>query len=420
MEEKVNEKKPKKKNRKLALSLTLIYVVINICILLVVSVQIMFSTLIGMLGGLTSAGYDISDFYGIDSGEITNDNMLDIFLKIVSETIKNSAIFIIICAVIFMLILLFVVIRPLKAVQTTMRVYQEDKDSSKVVEKLSQLRSRNEIGVLADDTVDLVRAVDAYVNEIESLTREKERIQTELDIAKQVQLSQLPDGTMPDEDNFDFDIYASMKPAKLVGGDFYDFFRVDDDHIALVIADVSDKGIPAALFMMVSKALIASSIKMGESPASALSHINRQLSERNEADMFVTVWLAVIELSTGKCMVSNAGHEHPVVLRKGQDGWEYVKYQHSPGVAMWEFAEFDQHEFMLNPGDSIFVYTDGVLEAINSEGEQYGYDRLIVVLNRGTDSDAKTLVESVDADISGFVGDAEQFDDITMLEFNLN
>ena len=415
----ISEKPKRKKNRRLVLNVTLIYVAMNVLIVLVVFVRMKEAASWGMFAGVlanvaeTEANYSE---WGMSESEVST-GIENMFNDTVGYTMAMAALFMGICAVAFILFLYFTVMRPLKRVQKSMRKYQVDKDASKVVEELSAMRSRNEIGILADDTMELALAVDAYTKEIAELARERERIQTELDIAKRVQLSQLPDKFELADDEHELDIHASMNPAKLVGGDFYDFFKVDDEHLALVIADVSDKGIPAAMFMMVSKALISSSIHKGESPAEALMHINRQLCERNETDMFVTVWLAVIELSTGRCVISNAGHEHPAVLRKGVEGWEYVKYEHSPGVAMWEFAEFEEHEFFLNPGDTIFVYTDGVLEAVDSEGEQYGYDRLINVLNAQSNENAQRIVESVEADISEFAGDTEQFDDITMLCF---
>ena len=199
----------------------------------------------------------------------------------------------------------------------------------------------------------------------------------------------------------------------------YDFFLVDNDHIGLVMADVSGKGVPAALFMMVSRVLIKSHLQNGETPGEALSNVNEQLCEGNEAELFVTVWAAVIQISTGKGIASNAGHEHPALRRVGDD-YAMVVYRHSPAVATMEGMRFREHEFQLNPGDSLFVYTDGVAEATNAQNELFGPDRTLEALNRDPDAEPKTILANVMAGIDAFVADAEQFDDITMLCFRYN
>ena len=205
-----------------------------------------------------------------------------------------------------------------------------------------------------------------------------------------------------------------MTPAREVGGDFYDFFLVDDDHIALVMADVSGKGVPAALFMMVSRVLIKSRLQSGETPSEALANVNNQLCEGNNAGFFVTVWLAVLEISTGKGIAANAGHEHPA-LRRANGQYELVTYRHSLAVATMEDVPFKQHEFSLQPGDSLFVYTDGVAEATNADNELFGTERMLVALNKEPDAPAKQILENVMDGIKQYVDGAEQFDDITML-----
>jgi sigma-B regulation protein RsbU (phosphoserine phosphatase) len=205
-----------------------------------------------------------------------------------------------------------------------------------------------------------------------------------------------------------------MTPAKEVGGDFYDFFFVDEDHLALVMADVSGKGVPAALFMVIAKTLIKNRALMGGSPAEVLSYANDQLCEGNDAQLFVTVWMAIIELSTGKGLAANAGHEHPAIKRAGGE-WELVTYRHSPAVATMEGMVFKEHEFELNPGDRLYVYTDGVAEATDAHDELYGTERMLNALNREAEASPEVLLKNVKADIDEFVGDADQFDDITML-----
>ena len=207
-----------------------------------------------------------------------------------------------------------------------------------------------------------------------------------------------------------------MDPAKEVGGDFYDFFLTDSTHIALVVADVSGKGVPAALFMVIAKTLIKNRMQMGEEPAQALMNVNEQLCEGNEASLFVTVWLALIDLVTGHVIEANAGHEYPALKRKGEK-FELIVTRHAPPVAVMEGIKYKQSEFDLNPGDCLFVYTDGVTEATNSEDELFGEERLINSINKNIDARPEELLPELRKDIDAFVGDAPQFDDITMLAF---
>jgi sigma-B regulation protein RsbU (phosphoserine phosphatase) len=210
-----------------------------------------------------------------------------------------------------------------------------------------------------------------------------------------------------------------MKPAKEVGGDFYDFFLIDDNHIGFVIADVSGKGVPAALFMMVSRVLIKSHLQNGESPKEVLKYVNEQLCENNEAQLFVTVWLAVLDISTGKGIAANAGHEHPAICRKDGE-YELVIYRHSPAVAAMNGIPFKEHAFELHPGDNLFVYTDGVPEAADSDNQFFGTEKMLNALNRDPHAVPEEALSNVLADIHSFVGGAEQFDDITMLCIKYN
>ena len=280
-------------------------------------------------------------------------------------------------------------------------------------------RTGDEVEVLAKSFATLSAKTLDYVEKIKHVTAEKERIGAELNMATAIQASQLPRLFPAFPTRTEFDIFASMTPAKEVGGDFYDFFLIDDDHIALVMADVSGKGVPAALFMMVSRVLIKSHLQNGESPSEALDNVNNQLCESNDAQLFVTVWLAVMEISTGKCVACNAGHEHPALRRAGGQ-FELVSYRHSPAVAAMEGIHFKQHDFQLYPGDSLFVYTDGVAEATNSNNELMGTDRMLAALNREPDAAPQTILCNVMDGITAFVDGAEQFDDITMLCLRYN
>ena len=277
-------------------------------------------------------------------------------------------------------------------------------------------RTGDEIEVLAESFAKQSARTTLYIDQIRRVTAEKERIGAELDMASRIQGSQLPRLFPPFPDRKEFALFASMTPAKEVGGDFYDFFMIDHDHMGFVMADVSGKGVPAALLMMVSRVLIKSGLQNGKGPAATLESVNNQLCESNEADFFVTVWCAVLEISTGKGIAANAGHEHPAIRRAGGD-YELQVYRHSMPVGAMKDIPFRQHAFQLNPGDSFFVYTDGVPEATNGEKELYGTERMLAALNRESDAQPEQILAGVTADINSFVDGAEQFDDITMLCF---
>ena len=277
-------------------------------------------------------------------------------------------------------------------------------------------RTGDEIQVLAEGFADLSAKTLQYVDQVQKVTAEKERIGTELSMATAIQSSQLPKLFPAFPNRPEFDIYASMTPAREVGGDFYDFFLIDPDHIALVMADVSGKGVPAALFMMVARVLIKSHLQNGQSVGEALANVNSQLCEGNEMGLFVTVWAAVIEISTGKGVAANAGHEHPALRRAGCR-YELVTYRHSLALAAMDGLPFKEHSFELNPGDSLFVYTDGVAEATNAENELFGTERMLEALNADPDAAPREVLVHVMDGINRFVAGAEQFDDITMLSF---
>ncbi len=244
--------------------------------------------------------------------------------------------------------------------------------------------------------------------------RERAAAARDMSLAAIIQQAVLPRTFPYMPERKEFDLYATMTPAKEVGGDFYDFFMVDEDTLALVMADVSGKGISAALFMMVAKSLIKNGLSRGQSPASTLKDVNNQLCEGNKAGLFVTVWLATINIRTGQGVSANAGHEHPVI-KHSHGRYELLKYKHSPAVATMEDINFREHEFQMEPGDSIFVYTDGVPEANNDENELFGNDRMLEALNKDPDAEPEIVLKNVMSNINEFVEGAKQFDDITML-----
>jgi|GEM_PF-569251 len=244
---------------------------------------------------------------------------------------------------------------------------------------------------------------------------EKEQLASELKMANQIQTSMLPHIFPPYPDRSEFDIFASMDPAKDVGGDFYDYFMIDDDHLALVIADVSGKGIPAALFMMVSKAVIKSRGQNSLSPARILEHTNYLICANNQMDMFVTVWLGILEISTGKLTTANAGHEYPALMQPG-GAFELIKDGvHGFAVGGFDDEVYEDVEMQLKPGAKLFVYTDGVPEAMDAGRGRFGTDRMLEALNKDTSASPEELMKNVRESVDGFVKEAEQFDDITML-----
>ena len=281
------------------------------------------------------------------------------------------------------------------------------------------IHTNDELETLAEAFTKMDIDIREYINELSAATAERERISGELDAAAKIQMGILPKKGMQYEDMRECDLAASMVPAREVGGDFYDIFMADDRHLALVIADVSGKGVPASLFMVATKILIKYGLKQGLSPSEALSATNEKLIESNDLDLFVTTWLVLIDLDTGECVEINAGHEHPAIRKKG-GLFELGRYRHSPALAALDGIIFRERSFRLDPGDSLFVYTDGVTEASDKNHQLFGEQRLVDALNKSVDALPEELLKNVKDSIDAFVGDAPQFDDITMLAFRYN
>lgn len=243
---------------------------------------------------------------------------------------------------------------------------------------------------------------------------ENSKIKTELGLATRIQANMLPNIYPAFPERPEFDIYASMDPAKEVGGDFYDFFLVDDDHLCLVMADVSGKGVPAALFMMASKIILSNYAKMGKTPSEILTAANASICSNNREDMFVTVWLGILELSTGRLTAANAGHEYPVLMKP--DGkFELYKYKHGFVIGGMAGLKYKEYTIDMKPGSKLFLYTDGVPEATNAEKELFGSERMVAALNEKPTESPKEILKTVRSTVDAFVKDAEQFDDLTML-----
>ncbi len=276
------------------------------------------------------------------------------------------------------------------------------------------IRNQDEIGELAGSIDEMEERIQNYISSITQITAEKERIKTELTLASLIQSSMLPHIFPPFPNRKEFDLYASMDPAKEVGGDFYDFFLIDDDHLGIVMADVSGKGIPAALFMMVSKVILQSCAMLGRSAGEILTKTNEAICSNNQAGMFVTVWVGILEISTGKLTAANAGHEYPA-LRRANGSFELFRDKHGFVIGGMPGISYREYELHLDPGDKLFLYTDGVPEATNADSELFGTDRMIAALNEEKDQTPKQVLEGVRRAVDSFVQEAEQFDDLTML-----
>ncbi len=247
--------------------------------------------------------------------------------------------------------------------------------------------------------------------------REKLAFEKELSTAASIQEGVLPSQFPLFPERNEFDLHASMDPAKEVGGDFYDAFLIDADHLALVVGDVAGKGIPGALFMLMARTLINTRARSGGSPAEIIKDVNVQLFEDNKAKMFVTIWMVIVELSTGHVTEVNAGHECPAVKR-GDGDFELVRTKHDLVVGGRKKTVYHNIEYDLSPGDTVFMYTDGVPEATNADGVMFGTDRMLSALNAGKNETSEKLLEDVRKEVDAFVGNADQFDDLTMMAFS--
>ncbi|MBP5163741.1 MAG: SpoIIE family protein phosphatase [Spirochaetales bacterium] len=278
-----------------------------------------------------------------------------------------------------------------------------------------EIKSKDEIHDLYNEIRAMQRRIVNYTDDLQRYTAEKARISTELNLATQIQDAMLKTTFPAFPDRSDFSIFASMDPAKEVGGDFYDFFLIDDDHLALLIADVSGKGVPAALFMMSSMILLKTRLMTEKSPADVMRSVNEELCSNNVTKMFVTVWIGILDLRNGKMVCSNAGHEYPACQKSGGP-FSLIKDRHCPVLGAMEDIEFSDYTLTLGKGDAIFVYTDGVPESDNPQDEFYGTDRMIETLNSNAqDASPEDIIHSVRKDVDEFASGSEQFDDITML-----
>ena len=308
------------------------------------------------------------------------------------------------------------VLKPVRSLARATREFVPEEDGTYSPEKISrvEIRSNDEMGDLSRDIRTMQENIVTNTENLARMTAERERTATKLELAAEIQADALPNIFPAFPDHKEFDIFASMTPAKEVGGDFYDFFLIDETHLGIVIADVSDKDVPAALFMMSAKTLIRSYAKTETSPAKVMQAVNDHICENNRHLMFVTVWFGILDLATGTIRTVNAGHENPALMPAG-GRFNLLRDQHSIIVGLRKGVRYQELEINLTPGAKIFLYTDGIPDAHNAADEVFGEERIAAVLNEVREKSPEELLQHMKKAVDAFVQDAEQFDDLTML-----
>ncbi len=370
--------------------------------------------------GLSDSGRIIKNsVFGVSSYvgaiEAGRDHIIAVYPVSEAWATWNAAIIVLLAIYILVFLLLFFLIRRMIVKQVVNGVYSLNASLSRItkgdLEEKADYRDSVEFDGLSD-------GINYTVDRLKGLIKEaEERIDRELALASKIQTSFLPHDFPPFPDRDEFELFAEMVPAKEVGGDFYDYFLVDDDHLALVMADVSGKGIPAAMFMVMAKDKLRNSVmKHGTDVAEAVREVNIELCKENDAGLFVTVWLGVLTISTGHVDYVDAGHEYPAISRKG-GAFTADEDVHGAPVAARKKTKFEAGSFELGPGDILYLYTDGVTEANDPDGEMFRRSRMLDALNKAVSASVQDIDASVRAAISDFVKDAPQFDDTTTLVF---
>lgn len=369
--------------------------------------------------------YTIADPIKDDTGTIYAFAMSDIPLSFVnaSAAIFTTLYTIVLCIAIVIVILIVRavmkrrLVQPIRQISGAVEQYtlsRTDESVDRNCFSSLQIKTGDELEELSHVMAGMEQEISAYEDNLMKAAAEEERVRTELSLASTIQAGMLPQIFPPYPDRQEFDIYAMMDPAKEVGGDFYDFFLIDDDHFAIVIADVSGKGVPAALFMMSSMIVINNFASEGYSPAEVLRHTNEKICRSSKVEMFVTVWFGILDLKTGVVTAANAGHEYPAVRHPG-GAYELLHDKHSFVIGGMDGMDYKEYTCTLEPGASIFLYTDGVVEATNRQEAFYGSERLLAALNTTEGMSAQETLQIVRADVDRFAEGAPQFDDLTML-----
>ncbi len=328
--------------------------------------------------------------------------------------------YMVVMAAVIMIVLFAMILRPVSVISKTIKKYEKNKDPEEVERDLSAIREYNEIGAFAKEFSNLAWEMDRHTAQLVSYAEENERVNTELRMARDIQSSVLPVASSDFGSRRDFDISASIRPARSVSGDFYDFFFADDDHLVFLIADVSDKGIPAALFMMSVKNLINFCTHGGSTPATVLSEVNSRLCVKNPTLMFVTVWMGMLELSTGRLLYVDAGHERAAIRRPGGGFSLCEEASHKCALGIRKNMEYVDNELYLGNGDMVFLYTDGVTEAKDENGKFFGSTKMTAALNTARVGSPEVLITDMQEALAAYSKGAEQFDDITMLCLRFN
>ena len=373
-------------------------------------------------GWLCTAGYPIRN----DQGETVCFVLADVGINTVIRSMIDFAGRISLAMLLFTGLITWILTRhmknrivaPINKITDAAEKYAEDKRAGATnTDHFVNLdiHTKDELENLSNVMAYMEHDLSEYEQELMKVATEKERMNTELKMASLIQSSTLPTKFPPYPERTEFDLFASMDPAREVGGDFYDFYLIDDDHLCIVMADVSGKGIPGALFMMISKVIVQSCAMLGLKTAEILNKTNEALCSNNKVDMFVTVWLGILEISTGKITAANAGHEYPFVNSDGH--YEVLNDHHGLVIGGMPETKYEEYTIQLKPGDSIFLYTDGIPEANDPDQKFFGMDRLKEALNRRPDASCEETVSIVKEAVDEFVKDADQFDDQTMLCF---
>ena len=308
------------------------------------------------------------------------------------------------------------VLQPVRSLAQATKEFVPEEDGIYSSEKISrvEIRNRDEIGDLSHAIRTMQESIVTNTDKLARMTAEKERTGAELKLAARIQSDALPSDFPAFPEHEEFDIFASMTPAKAVGGEFYDFFLIDETHLGIVMADVSDKGVPAALFMMNAKSLGRTYAKMGMSPAQVMQAVNNRICENNRQNMFVTLWLGILDLSTGRITAVNAGHEYPALM-PANGCFDLIRGKSGFVVGGMAGMRYPEQEIDLSPGAKVFLYTDGVPEAQNAAGEMFGVKRMVSALNEGRKKSPEGILLDMKKTVDAFVQGAAQFDDMTML-----
>ncbi len=366
-------------------------------------------------GDIARACYPICDSAGepvaVVGVDLSVDGMVGVFLHYF--LLIFAAIFLVtaVTAAVVYALIKRVLLRPIEQLNQAAKGLVEGLDEGKRPDL--EIQTGDELEELAGSFRKMDDDLRGYIDRLSAATAEREHLHAEFEIAKQIQAGILPNEFPAFDDRREFDIRAAICPGSEICGDFYDFFLIDDDHLAMAVGDVSDKGVPAALYMVMAETLMKSRAQQGFSPAEVLQSIGEQLPE-NETEMFAMVLLAVLEISTGEGVAVNAGYQHPVLRRAGKK-FELQRYRHFPPVAAAKGVRFRDHGFRLEPGDTLFLYSDGVRDAVNGQGEFFGEERILKALNWEPEATPSVLLQTVSQAVDRFAEGTEQMDDQAML-----